>query len=91
MKQDFEDFGEIHFLGDRFTRLLRREMGKFIKTLDSAPPEAIDFFLSKGVFEHGEMIADESGTLWTFFVDQYGALVMTAYPDKNGEHIMLEL
>jgi hypothetical protein len=43
-----------------------RLWGTKIKDLDSAPPHILMAVFSSGTWKTGDMIADESGQIWTF-------------------------
>ena len=84
-----EPFFEMDLLGPEFKLFLRRELGNEIRSLDKTPPVAMNFFFARGDFESGDMIADESGNLWTFVEDEYSIYLISSFPLKGDEHCIL--
>ena len=71
---------------------LRRKICSSIKTLEKAPVNILSyFFLEDKSLRNGDMIADESGNLWVYYIDQEGIYLMSAYSDDNDEVTMLHL
>ena len=71
---------------------VRRKICCNIKNLEKAPVSVLSyFFLEDTTWRNGDMIADESGNIWVYFIDGDGIYLLSSYPDKDNKLTMLRL
>ena len=84
-----EPFNDIELIGHQFKIFLRREVGADIRSLKEAPPIALNFFFKRDEFETGDMVADESGDLWTYINEDGCSYLISSNPLEKDDHLIL--
>ena len=78
---------------DKMKTRIRRTVCNEIKTLSEAPSNVLHYFFVDQWqdWDHGDMVADESGNLWSFVVAEYGVFLNAVNADDQGKMVMLRL
>tara|TARA_R100000655_G_scaffold74730_3_gene113623 strand:+ start:2865 stop:3116 length:252 start_codon:yes stop_codon:yes gene_type:complete len=70
---------------EKMKLFIRRKICSSIKTLDEATPHMLEyFFLSDYEWQHGDVVADESGNLWKYCIEEYGIFLVAENANDQG-------
>ena len=72
--------------------IVRRKICASINSLEDAPPSVLNyFFVDDNCRQNGDMVADQSGDLWTYIENEEGIFLLGAYANSTGKSTMLQL